>query len=255
MGTLKNKEISNNDVSMITYFVFTIFILLLIIGICFIGIAISSKKDTESIISILNNVGGAIGGITSPIVGIISIVLVYMAYNQQLKANEYLKNQVDEVWIIEEERLLNIKNLIKTDLNHNIKPLLDEISKELKNNIYIPENWAKNSVKFNTYNHLNTFCFDSIDKVDLFKAMPSEFSALVKIYSNIEHIKKHSYYNLYLDYIKMFSDNRFVRDRVIVDSSKFEEIIINAENNIKLCNTLVDKYIDKLFPISMKEAE
>jgi hypothetical protein len=53
----------------------------------------------------------------------------------------------------------------------------------------------------------------------------------------------------------MFSDNRFVRDRVIVDSSKFEEIIINAENNIKLCNTLVDKYIDELFPISMKEAE
>lgn len=257
MDNTNLKEANNNDVSMITYFVFVTFILILIIGLSFIGIAISSGKDLEIVINILNNVGGAIGGITSPIIGIISIMLVYMAYSQQLAANKLLvnsnnllKEQINQTERLEDERLINIRNLIITDLQQNIKPELLSLSKELNESINNMYTWSSDIVNCQMYNHLSSYCFDSISKADLYNAMPNEYIVLVRIYSNLEFIKRNSLYYLQLQYIDMQNDTRFITDKEAVNTSKFKEIMINGRNTVELCNEFIDKYIDKYFPVA-----
>lgn len=192
MGTLKNKEISNNDVSMITYLVFAIFILLLIIGSCFIGISINSKKDTESIIGILNNVGGAIGGITSPMVGIIGALLVYLTFEQQ----RFLINKEIEK---EQNKNNNIRNVIISDLKdiQYEELLLTKI--EIEGFNLVKHDQSARKFIFRETISLSANFIDSIPIQDLYEAFSdkSEFHNVIYIYRKIKFIEKYALNNLF----------------------------------------------------------
>ena len=189
MGNINLKEANNNDVSMITYFVFSIFILILIIGFSFLGIAISSGKDLEAIISILNNVGGAIGGITSPMLGIVTIVFVYMAYNQQLLANSLLKKEIDEVERLAIEKeiiskeliLLNLKDIIIPDLNRFSTNLIEFQKKVLSTE-------AKIIVPDIKYAGLNLDIYNSVGVQSIYKIFNIDILKISSIYRSVEYL-------------------------------------------------------------------
>jgi hypothetical protein len=70
----------------------SIFVIFLIAGwlIFFIyGITMSMQNDTNDI-SQYHNLGDTIGGISAPLVGIFSAVLVYITIKQQIRANEFV---------------------------------------------------------------------------------------------------------------------------------------------------------------------
>ncbi|TZF98427.1 hypothetical protein FW781_00405 (plasmid) [Chryseobacterium panacisoli] len=74
-------------------------------------------------------IGDTIGGITAPFINILNAVLIYIAFTEQLKANNLLKKQIDAEDLKEETRLKNIEDLVKFDITHNIIPNLESLKK------------------------------------------------------------------------------------------------------------------------------
>lgn len=227
----------DNTLKNIVTYICVISILVIVVGVCIIA---TTEKPHETT-SILNNIGGAIGGFTSSIIGITSIVLVFMAYSQQLKANEYLKMEIDLINKSEQDKIKDIRRLIIADLRLNVKQELRNISKELSIKLLDKEGWKTTTINYGVYYHLNTFTFDSVDKIELFKAFPQEYSDLIKIYSNIPLIKTNTYFHFYLKYLEATKNN------TITNESKVSEIFNNAEKIKQLCNELVDRFIDPKF--------
>jgi len=246
MGAL-NKEANNNDVSMITYFVFAIFVLILIIGFSFVGIAISSGKDLENIISILNNVGGTIGGITSPLLGIVTIIFVYMAYNQQLVANSLLKKEIDEAerLLIEKETIS--KELILLNLRDNIIPDLNIFSTnliEFKNKVLSTE--TKIIIPDIKYTGLNLDIYNSVGVQQIYKIFNIDVLKISTIYRNVEYLNSivltdiYSAYNYALN-IKNSEVILYEREALIKTISSISMTIgdsIIKSNEILLINSL-----------------
>ncbi len=54
-------------------------------------------------------IGDTIGGITSPLIGLLSAILIYITLNEQIKANELLNNQINH-----DNRIKQISELLKT---------------------------------------------------------------------------------------------------------------------------------------------
>lgn len=232
----------DNTLKNIVTYICVISILVIVVGICIIA---TTEKPHETT-SILNNIGSAISGFTSSIIGITSIVLVYMAYSQQLTANSYLKDQVDDMRLIERRKYTDTRALILFDLNNIIKPRLGEIIEEIAKVARERNEFGFDGSGFvNIYNHLNTNTFDSLDKKEVFSVFRDRYEDLIFIYSNIDYIKSRTAKFTYEEVLKIASNNT-------MDSElKRKNIMIADINSLKimaLC-TEIERLINDRFRI------
>lgn len=239
-----NKEANSNDVSIITNLVFAIFILIIIIGTCFVGIVISRGKDLEVVIGILSNVGGAISGITSPMLGIVTIVFVYMAYNQQLTANNLLKSQIDQINDFDLQRLKISKELILLDLKDNIISDLKKFSKHINE-------FQNRALSTNTiiivpdikYAGLSLDIYNSVGVESIYKIFNSDVLKISSIYRNVEYLNSIVLTEIYGDYNKALNagNTENIICEIVALNKNMQSITMTIDDAIKKANEILSK--------------
>src|SRR4051812_26592121 len=76
----------------------------ILIGLCFISTALFRQKSLTKLFDLSNsqaqNIGGAIGGMTAPIIGLFSSILLYLALTRQTQSSkeQQLKNESDIIF-------------------------------------------------------------------------------------------------------------------------------------------------------------
>lgn len=71
------------------------------VGLCFLAVFLfnSSTFSVDLSGNNSNNTATALSGYTAPVIGLISIILIYLAYSKQTEANNILKNQNEDLKI------------------------------------------------------------------------------------------------------------------------------------------------------------
>jgi hypothetical protein len=133
-----------------------------------------------------NEKGDAIGGIINPIIGLIGVLLTFLAFYVQFQANNKILN------FDEEKKLVLNKKIIKSIIweLEQVYIFLQYLNKEYDS---FPEHYNKDNAvdTFNTYIAFEMEIFNKIDfiyVIDLFK--DEELENIYKIRGNIEIIKK-----------------------------------------------------------------
>lgn len=163
--------------------------ILIVVVICTIGIFIIPFLVLKTTwffhlgVSKSNEIGDTIGGILSPFIGLVSIVLIYLTIQQQIKANEAINSQFEkqekeryERTIFEyiKERLLNISKELE-----NIKPermVIDTVFIPLQYDEFIHE-LSKSALFQNS-----KYRFKKEDESLLLKAI-LDYNSLIKLFN------------------------------------------------------------------------
>ncbi|GAB2648473.1 hypothetical protein GCM10027035_47750 [Emticicia sediminis] len=188
---IKANLIMNIDRGLVFRIINKVFFLMIII-ICFTTIVAVLTEDVGT--KTLNEIGGAIGGITSPIVGILGALLIYLTFEQQNKA-------IKQPLILEEERVKNAKELILLDLKDNIRTNIKKLITDLTTNQSNLANINGHVVVENVnYIELNLDIYDSVGMRDIFLAFNKDTLVISSIYRRMEFIKNRGFGVLYDEY-------------------------------------------------------
>jgi hypothetical protein len=103
----------------------TIYRLIIFIGAIFFIPIIIIPTNIFSYLETKGQIGDSIGGFTAPLIGGLNAILVYMAFKQQIKANEFLKR------FEEEKMIIDAINWLKED-KYEIRKLTEDIEKYAK---------------------------------------------------------------------------------------------------------------------------
>lgn len=144
-------------------------------------------------------IGDTIGGITSPFINVLNAILIYIAFTEQLKANELLKNQLDVEKNKEDLRLKKIEELIMFDITYLLivaSDIKEEIPKFFKNRA----SGISEAQTYMDYPELNDEVYNSIDKTDLLKIFGEDYMYIVKVYHYVDYIKKITPLNISFKY-------------------------------------------------------
>ncbi len=139
-------------------------------------------------------IGDTIGGITAPFINILNAILIYIAFTEQLKANNLLKNQIDSEKDKEKIRLGNIKELIYFDLEYKILPSLNAIEKEIP--IFLENRENELLGTYNNWVELNDDIFRNIEKTDLLEIFRNDLKKIIQIYYLVNFISETTPINL-----------------------------------------------------------
>ncbi|KXH81207.1 hypothetical protein [Chryseobacterium kwangjuense] len=142
-------------------------------------------------------IGDTIGGITAPFINIINAILIYIAFTEQLKANNLLKDQLDADKSKEKERLSDIKKLILFDLERNILPSLNQIKDEIP--IFLNKKDGE-ILTFSDHIEFNDNIYKNVAHPDLLKIFGDDFKLVTQIYSMVGYIKKITALNISFKY-------------------------------------------------------
>ncbi len=192
-------------------------------------------------------IGDTIGGITSPIINILNAILIYVAFTEQLKANNLLKYQIDIEKSKEAKRLLEIKDLIIFDLRYNILPSLTRIDLEITNYISRDQNTTEirtlnNHVEFSTAIYMN------LDQKDLLKIFKENFKTILQIYSRVDYINSitpvriSKRYPTDRDSLELINLNNEQANRIVLRHNQKINIILESAQNtaIILCRNNIE---------------
>ena len=164
--------------------------LLLIIGIF--------KPD---IFNTLSKIGDSIGGITSPIIGVLGIILVYFTFEQQ----RYLINTEIEKT---KSKKNNIRGVIISDLIKRQYKALLICKEEIEQFMIVKDNPIYTGFIWRETLSLNADFIKSIPIQDLYESFDnkSEFYDIIYIYKNIEFIKKYALKDLFEESMTDYSN-------------------------------------------------
>ncbi|RXM41479.1 hypothetical protein BOQ62_00150 [Chryseobacterium sp. CH21] len=132
-------------------------------------------------------IGDTIGGITAPFINVLNAILIYIAFTEQLKANNLLKEQIDGEDRKEQGRLQNIETLIKFDIIHNIVPNLQSLKAEIEQFFINRETGMLGT--YSTFPELNDEIFVNLNHSDLLKIFGNRFKYVTQIYLYVNYIK------------------------------------------------------------------
>jgi len=140
-------------------------------------------------------IGDTIGGITAPFINILNAILIYIAFTEQLKANNLLQGQIDIEKNKEIIRLARIKKLIFFDLEFNISPLLNEIRLEMEKYL-LRDKQSQNFNQVNQFMEFNDEIYKTIAHTDLLEIFGNDFKTISQIYTRVKFISDKTPYNL-----------------------------------------------------------
>lgn len=175
-------------------------------------------------------IGDTIGGITSPIIGIMGAILVYLALKEQVKANNFIQIQLNNDKNKEVQRLHNIKSLILWDLKMNILEKLKKQDEELIGAIKIFQQNDNPSLFVLNHNY-NFDTYNSVLKIDLFSIFNDDFYILTSIYNRAEIVKNYTYKNFIDEISDIYTttnNNEVMRD------FKIKKMVDTYEHNSKV---------------------
>lgn len=133
-------------------------------------------------------IGDTIGGITAPFINILNAILIYIAFTEQLNANNLLKDQIAEEKDKEKQRLENIKRLITFDIENNIIPSLESLKEEII--IYLKNKETGILSTYSTFPELNDGIYTNINHSDLLKIYDIDFKCITQIYLYVNYLNK-----------------------------------------------------------------
>ncbi len=140
-----------------------------------------------------HEIGDTIGGITSPIIGILSAVLLFLTFKQQSDKKD---KEIDD-----------IRNAIKSDLEL-IHSLLYSLESEL-GKLPNKENY-NNEIDIKIYYTLNSNLFNSLDRLKIITAFGVEkYKILHTIYLTLTHFENNTLKH-FVDRIGMAKENEDV---------------------------------------------
>lgn len=179
-----------SSITLISLLILLIPVLLLVTGIF--------KPD---IFNNLSKIGDSIGGITSPIIGVLGIILVYFTFEQQ----RYLINTEIEKT---QSKRNNIRGVIISDLLQRQYSELKDCKDEIEKFMIVKDNPLYRSFIFRETLSLNADFINSIPIQDLYESFEnkSEFYKIIYIYKNIEFIKNYTLENLSKGWMTDYSD-------------------------------------------------
>ena len=229
----------NIDRDVIFKIINRVFILIVIIT-SFITIVAVLTKDVGT--KTLNEIGGAIGGITSPIVGILGALLVYLTFEQQNKAIQKEKQ-------VEDERLKVAKELIVLDLKDNIKGnLLKFINDTTESTAKLSKATGTVIIETINYTELNVDIYNSIGMKDIYLSFGVDTLTISSIYRRMEFVKSRSFGVLYEEYIKnkkSVNTNSNIKDMQNKLNETFGLNILSVKNVATEIIDDIDKIVNK----------
>jgi hypothetical protein len=162
-------------------FIKSVIVLILFIPIILFITAVFNIEVFEN----LSKIGDSIGGITSPLIGTLGILLVFFTFEQQ---RFLINKEIEKV----NNKNSSIKSVILSDLVTRQYPELLKCKYEIEEFNKVRDDLSKSGYFFNESIVLNSDFFNSIPIQDLYDAFDDkiEFFNIVYIYKKIDYIKK-----------------------------------------------------------------
>lgn len=169
-------------------FIKSVIVLILFIPILLFVTAVFKIEVFEN----LSKIADSISGITSPLIGILGVLLVFFTFEQQ----RFLINKEIEK---EKNKNNNIRDAIFSDLkNIQYKELL-LTKEEIEQFNLVKHDYSRQKFLFRETISLSANFIDSIPIQDLYEAFSdkSEFHDIIYIYKKIKYIEKYALNNLF----------------------------------------------------------
>lgn len=183
-----------------------------------------------------NEIGDTIGGITSPIIGIMGTILVYLTFEQQNKA---IQQPLDA----EKKRLTQIRKIIYLNLENVIIPSLKEYNKYMKDGlISFKSNTLDTKINYNI--NLTASIYNSIDKIEMFEEFGEDINTIAYIYETVGYIKSKSisyYYSKLLKIKTQGKDDQNITKLIEIEFKNIEKDIKVSKKLINTINTFIEK--------------
>lgn len=171
-------------------------------------------------------IGDTIGGVTAPVINILNAILIYIAFTEQLKANNLIKKQLDDEKLKEVDRLENIKQLILFDLKNKISPTIEILKNDL--NQYIEDKKNNNTPSIYDYVDFNSIVYDNLKHEDLLKIFDQDFKLISQIYSRVNFISEMTPVNI----SKRYPTDKDGLQLIKLSNHEYDRIRINHNNKI-----------------------
>jgi hypothetical protein len=169
-----------------------------LIIIAFVSPWLLTRSWTKIDFSNTGQIGDTIGGLTAPFINLLSAVLVYLAFKEQIESNNLTRRQFHLQEIKEQQRGQRIKQLILWDLSERIKPIALEIKAEVQK--YIPNITPGKIIPMVDHVDFNKDIFSANsmnDYFEVFSKEPKDLQTLANFYNRVEfiysNIPLHSY--------------------------------------------------------------
>lgn len=186
-----------------------------------------------------NEIGDTIGGITSPIIGIMGAILVYLTFEQQ---NRAIQQPIDT----EQNRLNVSKELILLDLKDNV---LSDLILFLSNaKVFKGDVMSNNKnviLSNNKYTGLTMDIYNSIGIERLYLSFGKDVFELSHIYRRIDYLNSIDLFELYKEVdtsISLGIDNSLFFIKREAFGRNMDSIILTLEDTIKKTEYIISKY-------------
>ena len=193
-----NNKLPNPDKSYLWLQRNSMWILCGLIIFAFVSPWLFTRGWTKIDFSNTGQIGDTIGGLTAPFINLLSAILVYLAFKEQIESNNLTRTQFLLQEIKEQQRLQRIKELILWDLSHRIKPIAIEIKVEVQK--YIPNIVAGKIIPMVDHVDFNKdiFLANSMNEYfEVFNKEAKDLQTLANFYNRVEfiynNIPLHSY--------------------------------------------------------------
>lgn len=199
-------------------------------------------------------IGDTIGGITAPFINVLNAVLIFLAFKEQKDANDILRNQNKHEREKQEQKLIDVKNLILYDLEYRIRPdlirMIPEIDKTL---MELEEDFIKQASDYVDFNDKIYLSNELSDYSKIFNKDIEDLKSLIHIYNRVNFVFKHTPLQLSYKYptdkgnIVFLNTLDINRDSIILRHKakkkiELEQLIINIKSLLNLVNDFIAKY-------------
>jgi hypothetical protein len=246
----KNKEVESikkdNDTIAI--------IIVIIIIIFFFPYFFTRPAFSEYNFSTFGQIGDTIGGITSPFINGLAAILVYIAFKEQKKSNDLLKEEIEIEKRKEKEKLEKIKTAIIYDLEVRIKPNAEKIIPEISKCLEELEN---TEIKYyNDHVDFNDRIFKSnnlSDYLKIFDKATEDFNQIINIYNRVMFIYKHTPLQISFKYptdknnivfigVSKKRRNKTIERHLAKKKIELELLTNNVQRLVNSINDILDRY-------------
>lgn len=218
-----------------------VFILIFVI-IFFATILMVLSKNAGT--STLNEIGGAVGGFTAPIVGILGALLVYATFEQQ---NIAIQQPID----LENARIDKSKKLILLDLKKNILPTLEKFLKDcIEFNKVVTSREKVFELADYEYTGLDTEIYQAVGIERLFIAFEDELFDISAIYRDVKYLRNIKLMAIYrvLNEAEKSLNPSIYEEAELLNANRetygknMLSIMQTVRDAIKLAKNITDKY-------------
>jgi len=205
--------------------------------------------------STTGQIGDTIGGLASPFINLLSAILIYLTFKEQIESNNLTRREFHMQEEKEEKRLGRIKEIVLWDLSKRIKPIALQIKNEVVQ--YIPNIGSNQMIPMVDHVDFNSDIFDANslnDYFEVFKKEPQDLQSVANFYYRVgfiyDNIPLHAYEKLKEEKLRaatlMFQDqqHRAAYHQGLHDkyTKTMNSLILNIDNLVAQIDTFVAKY-------------